>query len=158
MKIENQVCTLEQAKKLKALGIAQESFLYWEELHPLEGCATERLQVHFNTGHPISNSVVKESYSAYTVAELHAMIPETFYIKGTTNWLTWESAKRAHGRVDVSLYKNGRTGAPGDDEPAQEVANFGYTPFASSLAELLIWLLEKEYASADEVNQLLKAA
>lgn len=78
MKNENQVCTIEQAKRLKDLGIAQESIWYWEKMRePVhEGCARERLQSHANVSHPISASTIEETYSAFTVAELGVMLTD----------------------------------------------------------------------------------
>ena len=70
MKLENQVVSLELAKKLKSLGFEQESLWYWQE------------GTHYTTyvcnivSSGISNSNKKawcgnrEDYSAYTVAEL----------------------------------------------------------------------------------------
>jgi len=71
MNIENQVVSLELAKKMKELGFEQESFFQWE--------------VSFDTGRLIYKNLcncrhfetqdVKEYYSAYTVAELGEMLP-----------------------------------------------------------------------------------
>lgn len=62
MKLENQVCTLEQAKRLKELGICQESyFLHGEEAgHIVESWSVEGYEDEF--------------YSVFTVAELGVML------------------------------------------------------------------------------------
>lgn len=64
MKIEQQVCSLEWAKKLKALGVKQESILYWKDGRL--NCCCEK------TTHAIENTT---SYSAFTVAELGCLLP-----------------------------------------------------------------------------------
>lgn len=80
MKLENQVCTLEQAKKLKELGIVQDSLFSW------------RKGEFYNTGEWIFEWYVtndaydfeiepSESYSAFTVAELGMMLGGIFTIE-----------------------------------------------------------------------------
>lgn len=71
-----QYCTLDQAIKLKALGCPQQSLFFWQKMKkPVpEGCATERLELNVNVGHPISNTVVEENYSAYSSTELGRML------------------------------------------------------------------------------------
>lgn len=74
MKLEQQVCSLELAKKLKALGVKQESLFYWSE-HDKEGPC-----ILFE---PIAGRAEPYtafwylSYSAFTVAELGEMLPHT---------------------------------------------------------------------------------
>lgn len=62
MKLQDQVVSLELAKKLKELGVEQESHFYHEFVYP--------------DYHSIIQSLPsKENYSAYTVAELGEMLP-----------------------------------------------------------------------------------
>jgi hypothetical protein len=70
MNLENQVCNLELAKKLKDIGVKQESLFFW--------VITEN-----------ANEIVVESnlkfdhsfqFSAFTVAEFGDMLPETIYL------------------------------------------------------------------------------
>ena len=72
MKIENQVCTLEQAKKLMALGVTAEP-LYWHviDIDPLTPMDIIQKWQH-------SNFDQCEKYPAYTVAELGVMLPPMF--------------------------------------------------------------------------------
>jgi len=74
MKIEKQVCGLKFAKKLKELGVKQESVWYWTQTfnpkrkpHPyqfeIQGCG--RADTH-------------HKYSAFTVAELGEMLPQGY--------------------------------------------------------------------------------
>lgn len=69
MKIEDQVCSLELAKKLKELGVKQESLFWWQV--DIDGHA------ELNFGKTLTNYGVKVEahYSAFTVAELGEMLP-----------------------------------------------------------------------------------
>jgi hypothetical protein len=62
MKLENQVCTLEQSKKLKELGICQKSFLYYINGTTTPGTLSSKEKIIFNL-----------HWSAFTVAELGIM-------------------------------------------------------------------------------------
>lgn len=77
MKIEKQVCTLQQAKILKELGAPQETFFSWyggfdgSEIEPHVDLTDQRnydVGVNGYYGHP------DNMYAAYTVAELGAML------------------------------------------------------------------------------------
>lgn len=66
MKIENQVCTLEQAKRLKELGVAQDSLFYhWLDYDGYKH-ACVRMEKWNNGRQP--------DCSAFTVAELGVML------------------------------------------------------------------------------------
>lgn len=85
MDLSKQVCTLEQAKKLKELGIEQNSAFYFYEqivngkrdmkLHPIEhhdgyGSTIEDESIM----RALNGQVKNEVYSAYTAAELGVML------------------------------------------------------------------------------------
>lgn len=67
MKLEQQVCSLELAKKLKELGVKQESLFWWKP--KIEGGHELRYRES-------GMSVFYEDYSAFTVAELGEMLPD----------------------------------------------------------------------------------
>jgi len=79
VKLEDQVCSLELAKRLKELGVKQESHFYhikeraewrlWPYTSP--GFSLEGIREH-----PREDW---EVYSAFTVAELGDMLPKGFY-------------------------------------------------------------------------------
>jgi len=82
MEIEDQVCSLDQAKHLKELGVKQDSFWYWE----IRVFLLKRPD--FLKDLPIINLVDRDSekkenwkhyrfeyYSAFTVAELGLLLP-----------------------------------------------------------------------------------
>lgn len=100
MEPEDQVCSLELAKRLKELGIKQDSFFYWWQR--VDGCGSPRqpwkqredyvLLNHFSQ-HPF-----QEIFSAFTVAELGKILTSTAsyeamlfflpnYIKQNDDWL-----------------------------------------------------------------------
>ena len=88
MEIERQVCSLESAKKLKELGVKQESLFWWAQRkqvvirHPPKEPTYYEPDLFMD----ISESGLKVIASAYTVAELLYMLPD--YIKNRGNMLT----------------------------------------------------------------------
>lgn len=66
MKLESQVISLDLAKRLKALGVKQESCFYWIDVGMQRGY---ELADHRNRGHD------DEYIAAFTVAELGEMLP-----------------------------------------------------------------------------------
>ena len=65
MKLENQVCSLELAKKLKKLGVKQESLWWWIYAEGKWNLFRD------------DNCSRKNTYSAFTVAELGKRLPIT---------------------------------------------------------------------------------
>lgn len=128
MDVKNQVCTLEQAKKLKELGILQESLCWY--VHHLE---TE-LVVAFGyswTDDP-GYECYPEKWSAFNVAELGVMLNTfTGNIRKSDNGDYWYAY--------LDTYQQFKT----------EV---------EARAALLICRLEWGSITPDEVNHLLKAA
>ncbi len=74
MKLEDQVVSLELAKKLKELGVKQESLFKWN-LDRIRG----RWEI---SQYIISTNFEDEKCSAYSVAELGEMLPHTINLKG----------------------------------------------------------------------------
>lgn len=92
MKLEQQVCSLELAKRLKELGVKQESIFYWKKYY-YNG--EERIEPQMNVAEDYP-----QRYSAFTVAELGEMLPyivevndEEYsvevYKDGTGGWESW---------------------------------------------------------------------
>lgn len=70
MKLEQQVCSLELSKRLKELGVRQESLFYW--------VITLTTEYHLSQYDGVLPNGLKERndcYSAFTVAELGEMLP-----------------------------------------------------------------------------------
>lgn len=72
MKLESQVVSLELAKKLKELGVPQESLFWWVRLNE-EWCVSPNFSSDPNWKEK------KENYSAFTVAELGEMLPVDYF-------------------------------------------------------------------------------
>lgn len=123
MKLENQVVSLELSKKLKELGVKQESLFRWQGyLQPKEIKTCELVP----SDEPIYEPY--DIYSAFTVAELGELIPSNFsglYCKYQWGFL--------HNRHYAYLNKM---------EDNSEVMNFEAETEADARAKMLIYILE----------------
>jgi len=88
MKLENQVTSLELSKKLKELGVKQESLFYWESYYlPITTSRHNTLISSKDIGakEPVERRGFLVSklirYSAFTVAELGEMLPASLKMK-----------------------------------------------------------------------------
>lgn len=114
MTLQQQVCSLELAKRLKELGVKQESYFWWRS--PL---------AHY--GYPdwsLSDGELghgSESFSAFTVAELGEMLP--YYASSERHSKEWRVGKVKQGVTE--LWASGETEA-------------------DARAKALIYLLENE--------------
>lgn len=76
MKLENQVCSLELAQKLKSLGVEQESHFKWHILDPNFGVGKLKVKLYTEqewndyAEDNLPEDADEEFYSAFTVAEL----------------------------------------------------------------------------------------
>ncbi len=75
--LEKQVCNLELAKRLKELGVKQESFWAWYETTDRDDTPRlNRFDEHC-TVCPLPKQAWEEKYAAFTVSELGEMLPAT---------------------------------------------------------------------------------
>lgn len=73
MKLESQVCSLELAKRLKELGVKQESLFYWKDIvGTKEGCFYKEVSMYKD--YHIGGVDFELLCSAFTVAELGNLI------------------------------------------------------------------------------------
>jgi len=130
MKLEQQVCSLELAKKLKELGVKQESLFYWDnKVNPAyEVGGTEIGKVSFS-GHIKQSQDEIESgnryYSAFTVAELGELLPEKVVFRNYQ--------KRSNNAWRINF---------GDME-------FGADTEANTKAKMVVYLLENNLIQND---------
>ena len=76
MKLEHQVCSLESAKRLKELGVRQESLWFWQENWDSDNPEGKHWWCLSQHGEGMG----KELFSAFTVAELGELLPDFLYI------------------------------------------------------------------------------
>ena len=124
MKLEDQACSLELAKKLKELGVKQGSLYYWFKTwweSGANGWHSKWEVLHCENDHFAVKGEL-ERYPAYTVAELGEMLP----------------LRHKSGQT-LSLVPGERfaCGCTGDDEYKQ----FADTE-ADARAKMLIYLIE----------------
>lgn len=75
MKLELQVCSLELAKKLKELGVKQDSLWYWVQ----EKAFPKNVSVFYKRDLPDEIDInAFHIYSAFTVAELGELLPSEY--------------------------------------------------------------------------------
>lgn len=67
MRLEDQVVSLDTAKRLKELGVAHRSLFHWERLQNGK---------HYLQRDEYVGSFCEETYAAFTVAELGELLPE----------------------------------------------------------------------------------
>lgn len=125
MKLEHQVCSLDLAKRLKELGVKQESLFKWhdemDDSNPYV-CQTE-------------HKVWENQCSAFTVAELGEMLPKIHgngqnYVAWTHRWTNWLCEYIS--LENDSLFCDGK--------PVVEMA----PTEADARAKMLIYLLENK--------------
>jgi len=81
MQLQNQVSSLEFSKKLKELGVKQESLFYWIKLYDGTIILNHSLMREHSVAGDLYQqfpSVKSNKYSAFTVAELGEMLPRDY--------------------------------------------------------------------------------
>ena len=103
MRLEDQVCSLELAKRLKELGVKQEAAFHWRYSDLLEEWSLFRPTKDVTSSKPF--------YAAFTVAELGEMLPRTilfenyFYsfrvIRALDGkwWLSYETVNKLYKEI-----------------------------------------------------------
>lgn len=129
MKLEQQVCSLELAKKLKGLGVKQESLFYYYVW--LDKMGAERMQGIYQ-GVFADNITGRDYafYSAFTVAELGEMLPEHIFKKGRLYII-----KTHEGEEFWQIYYRNQFGISIIESAATE---------ADARAKMLIYLIENK--------------
>jgi hypothetical protein len=143
MELSKQVCTLEQAKRLKELGVDQKGYFMWQETCDVDEYMPQETVARFDE-EAFQNIGIA---AAFTVAELGEMIPDSLLIDG-------------YYRCHFHEYKQGRNKQPaiytctfGKSED-KEVPDFDSTNEAESRAALLIYLLENKLATPHNIESI----
>ncbi len=102
MKLEDQVCSIELSKKLKELGVEQDSYFSWV-LSKTTG------DVFLSPTHLLLNRFYEILGSAFTVAELGEMLPKhiTKYIKAYSVHYYLIIVYNTYGQVWTVKYERG---------------------------------------------------
>ena len=140
MKLHDQCCLLEQAKRLKELGVIQQSVACFigEELHLFE-------KSFYNWAEQKNMVAV----AAFTVAELSVMLPDYY-----PSWRFKVNESSGELKWVVTVICSPKPPGIDDIHTAHAFDRLGKTQ-AEALATLLIALLDTKVISVDEVNQRL---
>jgi hypothetical protein len=191
MKTENQVCTLEQAKRLKQLGIEErKDGFWWADTSPAEGEIWDDMvekSTRFGTQLKLEDATSRDEYikrnakvflyirhskwdmgitsfsmgkylagdhfAAFTVAELGVMLPPEIAHK----YNSLSSYYVMFGYSDTDAGKMHYCGYEDNDlfMPEELLHTEGGSSEADVRAKMLIWLLENNHTTAEEVNKRL---
>lgn len=152
MKLQDQVCTLEQAKKLKELGVKQESlfcFIGDDNPDPKYNLPHD-LYYSYQAREEFGASWWEHRIAAFTVAELGAMLPGVDISKGEFMYFSMGS-KGGHWFIDYNGSERKTIECKGEDDLFEMKETE-----AGARAEMLIYLLENKLITIDEVNDRLQ--
>lgn len=131
MNLEQHVCSIELALRLKALGMGQTSLCYWYQNEGIKPRVTMTLTQHSQRHAP-------QDIAAFTVSELGEMLPPTIRFKNQGHlWI--RKLRTAWQAGYLSDDHTWETCAQSDTE-------------ADALAKLLIWLIENGHVSVEELE------
>lgn len=167
MQLEKQVCSLELAKKLKELGVKQESLFYWvhDDLTRTYLATEKQLPIIQAGYNRIPHQSMAEDYgwrenvekcSAFTVAELGEMLPR--FIADADQPLSGVKGKQypliiecladdysSDNKINGWRIRYGDTKVKIDSEPKLNSAGIYYVGTeADARAKMLIYLLENK--------------
>ena len=136
MKLESQVVSLELSKKLKALGVKQESAFYWQAVQSLKVFKGVKVDAewHLYSKTEMDRTPIFSVYdtrSAFTVAELGEMLPQDTW--SICQWNGW-FCKRMAGNACIDIKSNEKSPYSKEQEADTE---------ADARAKMLIYLIEK---------------
>ena len=142
MKIENQITNLSQSKKLKELGIVQQSLFTWCVYCP-DPIGEKYYYIPFYKDDNSPEAEFSEIVSsAYTLSELQIMLPNGYCSGNGTNSELTKWCDKLSRNFDTGIY------------PFEDVATTGLTQ-VQACASKLIQLLELGEILVDEVNNRL---
>ena len=139
MKLEAQVCSLDLAKRLKELGVKQESHFVWN----IGMMGGKYLQIGCSPS-------AKECWSAFTVAEMGEMLPSTIELPfseadGGGTYVQWLASDKRSGKHE------GEWMVSYGDEGVSELEQYALTE-ADARAKCLIYLIENNIISSTDIK------
>lgn len=129
IQLSDQVCSLIQAKRLKELGVNQESYFVHKINEIQDVVSTSQFKKWCEEYLPTCN----DYYSAFSVAELGIALPPN----GRTIFKVHDGWEFTIGTSDWKDWRR-------------------YSTEAQARAELLIYLIENKIVSVEEINERLK--
>lgn len=133
MKLEDQVCSLELSKKLKELGVKQESYFYWHYTVYTHDPFGWRI-IHDDQLNILAEKKDENVMSVFTVAELGEILPKEITINNIHYFYTQIPCKDL--KTWSIFYRNDMCGMPNCDVYDKSEAN--------ARAKMLIYLLENK--------------
>jgi hypothetical protein len=150
MKIQDQVCRIDQAKRLSQLDITQGlSAFFWDDY---EG--KQQLMMNETPEDGYEPEADNTCFSAFTVTELFAMLPASIpFVKKRANLrIVKHDACEEYGYTEnytVGYYLS-------EKEPVKDwVMGHGRERIAEAAADMLIMLIEQKKITPAEVNERL---
>lgn len=144
MKLQDQVCALEQARLLHKMGIAQHGYFFWH----LETPHIDKALDLWTIINDQSDVDLYQDVSAFSVAELGAMLP--FELLNAACMDTRKVINNSDSSVGIWKYKHLwmiRT--------IENTRSINFKTEAEARAAMLIYLLENKLLTAEEANQRL---
>lgn len=131
MKLEDQVCSLELAKRLKELGVRQESAFYWSWHEGSKSLELKQDKTLFGKTH-------WEDIATFTVAELGEMLPWDFvFIRNSYgNWEGRQIIYDSKETEELRMFQSGRPLLVHSDQSCSNTE-------ANARAKMLIYLIEQ---------------
>ena len=150
MEVKDQVCTLEQAKKLKELGVKQEALWFW--VYPTkESMISSGLDIYYhlqakdiigdNEGDEFDNSMA----SAFGVAELGVIMPDEIF---KNDWCYTLRCDKRDDNWTVNYTAESETSEWG----INDINGFTEKNEASARSQMLIYLLENNLIDKTTIN------
>jgi hypothetical protein len=137
MELEQQVCSLELAKRLKQLGVKQECLFYWDENWDSDVPGGKHW---WSLTRSWERKDGNFQYSAFTVAELGEMLPKDVWFQGIRFERAFDTFQNDWV---VGYYYNGLTPSVIDKNYQIETKCAAPTE-ADARAKMLIYLLENK--------------
>lgn len=150
MKMEDQLCTIEQAQIMHALGMAQIGLWFWQDMNDDDLYCRQRLMSRDDAFHPMSLSVIREQHSAFTVAELGQMLPGKFRYDKQMCFVDSRKYLSTGGSWVCSVYWFNVAG-----KQMTKKMCIGTTE-AQVRADMFIHLVSQNYISIEEVNKRME--
>lgn len=149
MKLQDQVCTIEQGKRLFELGLMKISAFYHIDNLKLgyEGIKAYSELRSVRDGWGVTDGGLIKYYSAFTVAEIICMMPDTTML--------------GIGSAQIVMYRGFNSGRYITEMPTEiigeidAIKTFEASNMVVSATDMLIYLLENKYTTAADCNARL---